>query len=67
MTEPSDNEVLAKAKSLAHEDGLLWDDKDPNGHRTGAAGTVDESTRASYLVQARHQLMRMTRMSDDGF
>jgi hypothetical protein len=67
MTEPTESEVVAKAKSLAHEDGLLWDHKDPQVNQTGVGGTLDESLGASYLNRARVELRRETRMSDDGF
>jgi hypothetical protein len=28
MTEPTEDEILAKAKQLAHKDGRLWDKED---------------------------------------
>jgi hypothetical protein len=67
MTEPNDNEVLAKAKSLAHEDGLLWDREDPLVNQTGAGGALDDALRTTYLNRARAELKREVRMSDDGF
>ena len=67
MTEPTEKEVVAKAKSLAHEDGLLWDQNDPRVNQIGVGGRLDESLRANYLNRARVELRRETRMSDDGF
>jgi len=67
MTEPSENEVVAKAKALAHEDGLLWDTEDPHINPQGIKSVVDDPLRAAYLNRARAELRRGVRMSDDGF
>ena len=67
MTEPTQNEVEAKAKSLAHEDGLRWDSHDPQVKLARIGGVLDDDLRANYLNRARKELSRETRMSDDGF
>jgi hypothetical protein len=47
MTEPSENEVVAKARALAHEDGLLWDTEDPHVTPQGVDSMVDDHLRAT--------------------
>jgi hypothetical protein len=60
MTEATEDEVLAKAGQLAHEDGRLWlwvtEDSDPG--EDGRARIVDESLRVEYLNRARELLRR---------
>ena len=62
MTEPTDDEVLAKAKQLARDDGRLWlwspEDEPP---REARGRVADDSLRAEYLNQAR-ELLRQERI-----
>jgi hypothetical protein len=68
MTEPSENEVVAKARALAHEDGLLWDAEDhPHVTAQGVDTMLDDHLRVTYLNRAREALRGQVRMSDDGF
>ena len=63
MTEPTEQEVLGKAKQLAHDDGRLWDPEDledaPPEVRERFA---DDWLRAEYLNQAR-ELLRHEKIS----
>jgi hypothetical protein len=58
MTEPTEDEILVKAKQLAHDDGKLWDTEDLEGDPTGRDRMTDDSLRAEYLNQARELLRR---------
>ena len=55
MTETTEDEVLVKAKQLAHDEGRQWDsgdiDQDPEHGRV-----ADNSLRAEYLNRARELL-----------
>jgi hypothetical protein len=54
MTEPTEDEILVKAKQLARDDGRHWlwspDNGDPE--QDGRGRVVDESLRAEYLNRA---------------
>ena len=59
MTKPTDDEVLTKAKKLAHDDGKLWLWKTEGIKRAPAPerGRSDDDTlRAEYLVRVRSLL-----------
>ena len=58
MTEPTEDEVLVKAKQLARDDGGLWDAEDLEGDPDGRDRMTDDSLRAEYLNQAREMLRR---------
>jgi hypothetical protein len=53
VTEPTEFEVLVKAKQLAHDDGRLWDTEDVKGVPSECNRFVDDTLRAEYLNQAR--------------
>ncbi len=52
MTEPTDDEILVKAKQLAHKDGRLWDKEDIEDAPWERNRFVDDSRRADYLNRA---------------
>jgi hypothetical protein len=57
MTEPTEPEVLVKAKQLAHDDCRLWDAEDLEDAPLEARELfADDSLRAEYLNQARELL-----------
>jgi len=56
MTEPTEDEILVKAKQLAHDDGRLWDTEDVKGAPSERNRIVDDALRAEYLNQARELL-----------
>jgi hypothetical protein len=56
MTEPTEDEVSAKAKRLAHDDGELWDTEDLEDAPAARDRMADDSLRAEYLNQARELL-----------
>jgi hypothetical protein len=56
MTEPTEDEVLVKAKQLAHDDGRLWDTEDLEDAPAARDRIADDSPRAEYLNQARELL-----------
>jgi hypothetical protein len=56
MTEPTEDEVLVKAKRLAHDDGRLWDAEDLEDAPAARDRMADDSLRAEYLNQARELL-----------
>ena len=58
MTEPTDDDVLVKAKQLTHDDGrlYLWDLEDDQSHD---ARKRDNSVRVRYLNRAL-ELLRQT-------
>jgi hypothetical protein len=58
MTEPTEDEVLVKAKQLAHDDGRLWDTEDLEAAPAARGRMADDSLRAEYLNQARELLIR---------
>jgi hypothetical protein len=60
MTEPTEDEVLAKAKQLAHDDGRLWDIEDIQDAPAARDRLADDSLRAEYLNRAR-DLLRQRR------
>jgi hypothetical protein len=63
MTEPTEDEILQRAKELAEMDGNIWDDEE--GRRKEADGNVpvitDASERNEYLNRAKRQLLREAR------
>ncbi len=63
MTESTKDEVLVKAKELAHDDGRLWDTEDIKGAPPERARFVDDALRAEYLNQAL-ELLRHERICD---
>jgi hypothetical protein len=58
MTEPTEDEVLVKARQLARDDGRLWDTEDLEGDPGGRDRMTDDSLRAEYLNEAREMLRR---------
>jgi hypothetical protein len=56
MTEPTEDEVLVKAKQFAHHDGRLWDTEDLEDAPAARDRIADDSLRAEYLNQARELL-----------
>ena len=52
MTEPTEDEILVKAKQLAHDDGRLWDTKDIKDAPSERSRFVDDALRAEYLNRA---------------
>jgi hypothetical protein len=57
MAEPTGQEVLVKAKQLAHDDGRLWDAEDLEDAPPEARERfADDLLRAEYLNQARELL-----------
>jgi hypothetical protein len=54
MTEPTEDEILVKAKQLARDDGRLWllGSEDSSNEHDGRDRVVDESLRAEYLNRA---------------
>jgi hypothetical protein len=53
MTEPTEDEVLVKAKQLAGDDGRLWDTEDIEDAPAARDRFADDSLRAEYLNRAR--------------
>jgi hypothetical protein len=56
MTEPTEDEVLVKAKQLARDDGKLWDAEDIEDAPAARDRFADGSLRAEYLNRARELL-----------
>ena len=56
MTEPTEDEVLVKAKQLAHDDGRRWDSEDIDEEQDARDRLADNSLRAEYLNRARELL-----------
>jgi hypothetical protein len=56
MTEPTEDQVLAKAKQLAHDDDRLWDTEDIKDAPRERRLVADDGLRAEYLNRARDQL-----------
>lgn len=56
MTEPTEDEVLVKAKQLARDDGRLWDTEDIEDAPAAGDRFADDSLRAEYLNRARELL-----------
>jgi hypothetical protein len=54
MTEPTEDEILVKAKQLAKEDGKLWlwDSEDIDDEPGARERVADDSLRAEYLNRA---------------
>jgi hypothetical protein len=54
MIEPTVDEVLVKAKQLAHDDGRLWlwNEEEDNREPNAKDRIVDDSLRAEYLNRA---------------
>jgi hypothetical protein len=52
MTEPTEDEILVKAKQLAKEDGRLWDSEDMDDEAGARERVADDSLRAEYLTRA---------------
>jgi hypothetical protein len=63
MTEPTEDEVLVKAKQLAHDDGRLWDTEDVKAAPSERNRFVDDTLRAEYLNQAL-ELLRHEKICD---
>ena len=55
MTEPTEGEILVKAKKLARDDGRLWD-ADIKGASHDRKRFADDGLRAKYLNRARKLL-----------
>jgi hypothetical protein len=64
MTEPTEDEILVKAKQLAHDDGRLWDTEDVKGAPSERNRFVDDTLRAEYLNQA-WELLRHKKICDN--
>jgi hypothetical protein len=60
MKDPTEAEVLVKAKQLAHDDGRLWDTEDLED-AASRDRIADDSLRTEYLNQAR-ELLRQERI-----
>jgi hypothetical protein len=58
MTEPTEDEILVKAKQLAHDDGRRWDSEDIDHKQDTRGHIADDSLRAEYLNLARELLRR---------
>jgi hypothetical protein len=56
MTEPTEDEILVKAKKLAHDDCRLWDTKDVEEAPWERNRFVGDALRAKYLNRARKLL-----------
>jgi hypothetical protein len=56
MTEPTEDEILVKAKRLAHDDGRRWDSEDIDQEQDACERLADDYLRAEYLNQARELL-----------
>lgn len=60
MIEPTEDDVLQRAKELAKKDGNLWNDEE--GRRRQADGDVpvirDDAERTEYLNRAKRELLR---------
>jgi hypothetical protein len=56
MIEPTEDEILVKAKQLAHDDGRLWDTEDIKDAPSERNRFVDDALRAEYLNRARELL-----------
>jgi hypothetical protein len=61
MTDPTEADVLVKAKQLAHDDGRLWDTEDLEDAPASRDRIADDSLRTEYLNQAR-ELLRQERI-----
>ena len=59
MREPSEDQIVQKAKTLAHEDGLLWQHSDLEESALDPDKPVmDDAQKAEYLNRARELLRR---------
>jgi hypothetical protein len=60
MTEPTEDDILQRAKELARMDGNAWDDEEGRGEQAEGEVAVitDESERIEYLNRAKRQLLR---------
>jgi hypothetical protein len=56
MTEPTEDEILVKAKQPAHDDGRLWDTEDIKDAPWERNRLADDPLRAEYLIRARELL-----------
>jgi hypothetical protein len=56
MVEPTEGEILVKAKKLAHDDCRLWDTEDVEEAPWERNRIVDDTLRAEYLHRARKLL-----------
>lgn len=57
MREPTEGEILQKAKQLAREDGKLWGHPDlESGELDPREPVADDSDQAEYLNRAREML-----------
>jgi hypothetical protein len=56
MPEPIEDEILTKAKQLAHKDGRLWDETDIAEAPWERSRFVDDTLRAEYLSRAQELL-----------
>jgi hypothetical protein len=64
MTEPTEDEILQRAKELAEMDGKVWDDGERRRKEEvdgGAPVVADDSEQAEYLNRAKRQLLREAR------
>ncbi len=52
MTEPTEDEILVKAKQLAYDDGRLWDTEDIKDAPSERSRFVDDALRGEYLNRA---------------
>jgi hypothetical protein len=58
--EPTEDQILLKAKELCHNDGKAWDitDFEEASEAVTLAGVADESAQTQYLHQAASALKR---------
>jgi len=63
MTEPTEDQILQRAKALCSGDGYAWNEEEaPSDIEDGdVMPTIDDSTRVEYLNRAKEQLMREAR------
>lgn len=55
MAEPTEDQILQKAKELCHNDGKAWDQSDFENSASNVvtlAGVADDSAQTEYLHQA---------------
>lgn len=60
MTEPTEDEILTRAKQLANDDGKLWDTSDIKDGSKLRDRVADDSLRAGYLTRAQETLRGQT-------
>lgn len=61
MAEPTEDQILQKAKELCHNDGTAWDQRDFESSASGVVplgGVAEISGRTEYLKRAKEALNR---------